>query len=1012
LARDYELAGANEDLEGLERVEANLATFSEDLRTSAGASAGSAIPREPLALIALPPPRLLENATEGLETRLRRLNELATVTGDPLEKARRDLLSRRVQRLKAILDSPERVRFSAERARVFSRIGSAQWASLSSDRQGRSDARFERALRELEAETGYREIFIPPGTVRGPPDGLSDLVFSSLRAYDLDPVQWLRSEARIRALEAELGGVEGLPAASPGTSADYCRVASLLTDGQLDYYRRMVKEFHSESTDALSSYLFADKGNHQALWLAALDGEIRRREKGATASVRTGTVGALLQQYTEGERLSSPRAEAQFLQLVTYRFPHVETMPHGARREVAEILGKMSVEYLDAANELVGRYREVGDRLARSTAITSADVTSGIVEARGSLQAIAQQLERTLRQAERFGADVSKQRETGAALFAILPADEWHPPDPDSPLPPSPPGTGPRRPGPSLAEFPRPPPAVERTVRRYQPGLEKDLRRAAQYLDRAEKRLAAVEAGAAHLETAPQLIGETKGRLRVTEKSVLSGTSAGERNKPDLAVDRLPMQWAGRLDPKGKPYPFDQVKAPTRFEPVGGGIHFGETAKYLGSENLRSAALTYERGVGLILRDGPSRRRWVVPGTKDMDPTTLKALYRFVAAGRNAAVSIGWGSERENVFAAMHRRGENAVLLDPYLIDTAVGQALVLADAVPWRLDQPAIPNGTAIPFHQEFARLQLQYRAAQRQALRELVVANPQGQAGSSDCRQLGPASAAFLSYVDFQRKALDLKFEQQRPQLELAIKRQIGEDPEVALRWAAMNSEQRQSSMNSFLGQRLKELERDLEADYKKRWSRGGDFRDARKVVLPAFLAESMITPDSPNRAFVECWVSAEIAASRPVDDVVADLLAFSNPLTLAVLADHEVEFQLSPSGDVVLVTRLEYFYGTSFVEVTSNHVGVAHSPTNPKVDVKPLSELTSLVNRHIALLETYRPLANIREYAGIAAFLRWAREAESERKLGLVDLSALGAVASNDPKRHRTVDALLRE
>jgi hypothetical protein len=49
--------------------------------------------------------------------------------------------------------------------------------------------------------------------------------------------------------------------------------------------------------------------------------------------------------------------------------------------------------------------------------------------------------------------------------------------------------------------------------------------------------------------------------------------------------------------------------------------------------------------------------------------------------------------------------GGAAVLLDPHFVDTPVGQDLYLADKIPWKLGDPALPNGEANPASKSFQR-------------------------------------------------------------------------------------------------------------------------------------------------------------------------------------------------------------------------------------------------------------------------------------------------------------------
>jgi hypothetical protein len=54
-------------------------------------------------------------------------------------------------------------------------------------------------------------------------------------------------------------------------------------------------------------------------------------------------------------------------------------------------------------------------------------------------------------------------------------------------------------------------------------------------------------------------------------------------------------------------------------------------------------------------------------------------------------------------------------------------------------------------------------------------------------------------------------------------------------------------------------------------------------------------------------------------------------------------------------------------------------------------------------------YPVLKRIERYTELAAFFRWAKKAEAEGKLALIDLGALGTFPANDRARFPTVDLL---
>ena len=71
-----------------------------------------------------------------------------------------------------------------------------------------------------------------------------------------------------------------------------------------------------------------------------------------------------------------------------------------------------------------------------------------------------------------------------------------------------------------------------------------------------------------------------------------------------------------------------------------------------------------------LVLSGPNHT--IIPFDHGIDPSTLKALYRFAASHRNAAISIEGVDDKTET-----------VRLDPSFVDTQVGRELIAADLVP-----------------------------------------------------------------------------------------------------------------------------------------------------------------------------------------------------------------------------------------------------------------------------------------------------------------------------------------
>jgi len=999
LARSFEAAAIEESLERLVRSRASLNELAVDLRASSATPA--AVPLQPLAMIPLPPPPILERAIEGLQIRERRLKELATLGADVQISAQLNYLSKWIADLINTRDSPERKEFSTDRSQLFKSIGKKQWDAQTSGRADRIEARIKLLTRELEVETGYREIAIAAHGIRGPPDTVAELVRVSLRSYDLDSTGWIRNEAHLRGLASELRSQGAIvEAAAAGPPSDYRSLTSILNDTALEHLDELATRI-TEPTFSVSKDLFLEKRAHQKEWAAALRMEIDRRASGgATASTDSRPiVESLVAKYgTTTGPIPSAQAEAEFVRWADFRFPQVETMPKGLRQQVADVLGNSLARNVDQADALFRRYRDLGKQMARSTSPVPDAIIVGYRNARTSLQAVSLELADSFAQAGRFGARTEMVESKLKPLLALATAGASQTPTPV--------GSATR-------------PTVD------SPRLLGGLRDASAHLE-------AVSAAAAEIDVAPVHFAENLGRLSIKEELLRPGAELSTYATLDKSQTRLTTQWVGRVNKEGQPFAFAEVKTPTRFEAIGGGIHYGEIAANKSPIDLRTSVLTFEPKKGLVIRNDATGEQWVV--SSDIDPVSLKALYRFVLDGRNAAISIGWASTRKSLTETLKSEGTSEVLLDPYLVDTAVGQNLILADLIPWRLDSPTLPNGNSIPFHAAFKRLRDGYSKPARQNLEryvaEVLAAAPMER---SEClaameKAVDPLSnlirtvwtydnldaTAYQSFVALEKKSFlsDAQSSEGMVKLREAVEASLKKDPASRKQWNSYTDKQKAEVLHRIAAESVQKAAPQIEADCEKRWKQLPAHLDqARMLLLELIVISTMSDPDAANRGAVDCWTAMQSARGRHSAEITDALLAFANPVTLATLFDTKIEFTFS--GDFVkFQTTMNYFYGTSFIDATIQHVGSSHAPDDSEIEVRALSDMTDLVNSNEALLfSAYPPLKRVRHYAEIAAFLRWAASAEEQGLLGLVDLGELGLFPANDRDHYPTVDALQR-
>ena len=167
-------------------------------------------------------------------------------------------------------------------------------------------------------------------------------------------------------------------------------------------------------------------------------------------------------------------------------------------------------------------------------------------------------------------------------------------------------------------------------------------------------------------------------------KSVQSSSPAIQTWHAEVAED-VPRQ----LD-----VPFSTVLNPKSTAQRPGGISIGNVASSGSTVDLRDYLLVYDPGRRKISLKGPEGRE--ISYVPTIDPISLKALYRYAASERNAAVSMSLskGSQLYRI-----------IRLDPAFVDTPVGRDLIATDLIGWGLDKATLPNGSSNPFSFEFSK-------------------------------------------------------------------------------------------------------------------------------------------------------------------------------------------------------------------------------------------------------------------------------------------------------------------
>jgi hypothetical protein len=330
------------------------------------------------------------------------------------------------------------------------------------------------------------------------------------------------------------------------------------------------------------------------------------------------------------------------------------------------------------------------------------------------------------------------------------------------------------------------------------------------------------------------------------------------------------------------------------------------------------------------------------------------------------------------------------------------------------------------VPFNNTFKELRDSYSSPARKTLKDFVAQVPTYQPEDRGTwiekvehskSELPPLVEAVLRADSDGDEAFRLFVKSEKAKLVLELKplltKQIQEDPELQSKWMALSRAERDSRLDALVNDLVAEKAAEFENDCSRDWQNIlKDLPGAQQAMLEHLLVSTMSQVDKPNRAAVEWWVAMQRTANIAPDKIVQILLAYSNPVTLAALYDDHVSFTLRNDGSTAFSTKLKYFYATSFINASNDHIGATHSPTDPAVEVNPIPRLSALVNSHVDfLVKNYPPLQRIQRYAGLAAFFRWAKNAEQTGELAMIDLGNLAAFPANDREHFPTPDALER-
>ncbi len=965
-------AGASTSGSFARRIEAqaHLDVFYSDLQKALGTKS-NLLPSDPRACVT--DKEVLVKAQNSFKTEKRYYDYSAALAGTPDVQQTVESLSKEIEQLEALVKTDQPGLFHRARSEIEAALDVNVWKRLTATRSSRIAQQKQRVQKEWRAK--FPAILIPgemEPALRTTPNStsLSKLALNAIGSYLLNPPDWNEAESKL------LTTYSRLPQSARNAKPYKQWFPSILKSRDLDS-----AIFYCKAVLAQNGYQFSEtepfnpKVTHQRYYtelLKALQTELNARKTGRSKNP------AFAQIPTDPEALKLQRLYA--VRLANDRYSKMSYMPEDLRDQVK----KTHAEFASAEFEqAINLYNELGEQMDKAAASNSAlddGQLNQIAKARAYVLQAFERLNEVFDDRIKEGvivpnADSRKVKVIVDTLKAGRPPNE---PVTATRVPDAPTSLILQRNRPTANAAPKPPLQLTDAI-------------FSAIVNNALAPLKELKETMAKIKTAPSPIGTQKGKL------ILQETDQGiDYNNPQIANEdtRLPerlKKWKGFINPRtGNPYNYQKdVKNFRSFEPVGGGIHFGNDASLAAPTDLTEFILSYDEKTQSLVLDGPENKKFLYG---PISPQELKPLLRFARSQQNAAISIGWTGHQKT-----YERGkESPVLIDPAFVDTKIGNELVKADSIPWRLDQ-ALPNGNASPCAVADFKRADELRISQSAApLARLFTGTSKFEdvpliVWQTLFNEDNPQDALVLSIVSTSNlEAAKLDYRTRTRAAELFKSLDLFSDS---------TDEQKQANNKTLnaIAYNLLLLDKLYKEDGKG------------KLVLYS-IASRENSDGNVKVKWIKLW-AAVVKSLEP--DLTTQKLAtyFLVELpytTVAVLLDEPTTIQLQ--GDqIVLTGTMRYRYATSKIMVGAESVMIGASLPKGTNQVKDLDQLTLIANACLPkLLPVYQPLARTTEYAKIVAFLRWARS--SKRLLG-IDLSNLAAYPGSDRASTPTPDALLK-
>lgn len=707
IAGDYVIAAADQAVEKIIHAEAELYGITKSLKA---AVPDATLPDDPLGLL---PAECLKSVAASFRAHKRLLEYRNSVAGTPVSRSMVEFVDRIVSRLAQVAQSNEHRNFRENCSETFDSISISKWQQAAANSANVVAAEEVRLRGIAESETGYKELSRKAYRIRGPPLGLVDrMLLTSVDEFVLNPRQWICNEAQLLSLGDELASVSEIPLElreKPDGARD--RIMVLAENVTLTAARDAAIEKIHRLQGMPDSSLFPEQHLHLQDLADRCKRELTRRESGGSRITvqAEGGLADIVARHPFGAPLTR-RAEAHLLGLAGASFQRWEIVPLGVRDDVLRIHEKSLKEYTARINVATKEYERIGGMMALTTEAVSPELIAKQQQIKQQMKAVLQEYEPLVADAAKLGIDAQaaeKQLMVLKSLFSRGPPDV-PPTGAASTVP-----TTPKSPSPTTIALAGPSQGVAKLANvRSRPKLDINIFILEGCLGDADRSLKAAAPVIEGLNRDPVKFGTAEGRRTLKSAAVASAKAevdwVGLEPKKSTRLPASIHDWRGRFKQTGNgtaPYDYrKEVKNARSLAAVGGGIHLGEVAIVKSAIPLAQLCLRYSPKDGLHFYDGATGDVIVVDNR--VAPTDLKALYRFANSRRNAAISIGWADATRSLDdLAMEATEGSPILLDPYLVDTRVGQDLILADCLPWNFDESTLPNGAEITFEEEFAR-------------------------------------------------------------------------------------------------------------------------------------------------------------------------------------------------------------------------------------------------------------------------------------------------------------------